>query len=131
MPWRISSAMSQRHEFVLLASQPGANMRQLCRRFGISRPTGYKWLHRYLGEGQAGLAEQSRRPRHSPNRTAPEVETAITALREKHPAWGGRKLKQRLLDLGHRSLPAASTITSTSARDQCIAVLLSSARANH
>ena len=42
MVWRISSIMSQRHEFVLLASQPAANIRQLCRRFAISRPTGYK-----------------------------------------------------------------------------------------
>jgi transposase InsO family protein len=112
--------MSQRHEFVLLASQPRANMRQLCRRFGISRPTGYKWLHRYVSEGQTGLADQSRRPHHSPNRTAAEVETAITALRQKHPAWGGRKLKQRLLDLGHRSLPAPSTITSILARHELL-----------
>ena len=120
MPWRISSAMSQRHEFVLLASQPQANMRQLCRRFSISRPTGYKWLHRYLSEGQAGLADQSRRPHDSPNRTAAEVETAITALRQKHPAWGGRKLKQRLLDLGHVNLPAPSTITSILARHELL-----------
>ena len=68
-------------------------MRQLCHRFGISRPTGYKWLERYLSEGQAGLVDQSRRPHHSPNRTVPTVETAITALRKKHPAWGGRKLQ--------------------------------------
>ena len=112
MPWRVSSAMSQRHEFVLLASQPEANMRQLCQRFGISRPTGYKWLQRYASEGEAGLVDQSRRPHHSPNRTAPEMETIITKLRQKHRAWGGRKLNQRLLDLGHRSVPAPSTISS-------------------
>ena len=112
MPWRISSTMSQRHEFVLLASQPEANMRQLCRRFGISRPTGYKWLERYASEGPTGLADRSRRPHHSPNRTDPEMETAITRLREKHPAWGGRKLNQRLLDLGHHQVPAPSTITN-------------------
>jgi len=112
--------MSQRHEFVLLASQPNANIRQLCRRFGISRPTGYKWLHRYAGEGQLGLVDQSRRPHHSPSRTAPEMETAITNLRQKHPAWGGRKLKQRLLDLGHRNLPAASTITNILARHELL-----------
>lgn len=120
MPWRISSAMSQRHEFVLLASQARANMRQLCRRFGISRPVGYKWLHRYLSEGLAGLQDRSRRPHHSPNRTAAEVETAITTLRQKHPAWGGRKLKQRLLDLGHGTSPAPSTITSILARHELL-----------
>ena len=120
MPWRITSAVSQRHEFVLLASQPGANMRQLCRRFGISRPTGYKWLDRYRREGQAGLGDQSRRPHRSPNRTAVAVETAITSLRKKHPAWGGRKLQRRLLDLGHRHLPVPSTITSILARHQLL-----------
>ena len=120
MPWRISSVMSQRHEFVLLASQPRANMRQLCRRFGISRPVGYKWLHRYLSEGLAGLQDRSRRPHHSPNRTAAEIETALTALRQKHPAWGGRKLRQRLLDLGQGSSPAPSTITSILARHELL-----------
>ena len=120
MPWRISSAMSQRHEFVLLASQPKANMRQLCRRFGISRPTGYKWLKRYAREGVVGLSEQWPRPHHFPSQPAAEMETTITSLRHKHPAWGGRKLKQRLLDLGHSNLPAASTITNILARHELL-----------
>lgn len=120
MPWRISSAVSQRHEFALLASQPGANIAQLCRRFGVSRPAGYKWLNRYKAEGQTGLIDRSRRPHHSPNRTAPDVENAITDLRQKHPAWGGRKLKQRLFDLGHKTLPAASTISNILARHQLL-----------
>jgi transposase InsO family protein len=120
MPWRISSIMSQRHEFVLLASQPKANMKQLCRRFGISRPTGYKWWARYRSAGETGLVDQSRRPHHSPNQTDPEKETAIISLRRKHPAWGGRKLQQRLLDLGHRDLPAASTITNILARHELL-----------
>ena len=46
MPWRTSSAMSQRHEFVMLASHEQANIRQLCGRFGIGPATAYKWLHR-------------------------------------------------------------------------------------
>lgn len=120
MPWRISSAMSQRLEFVLLASQAQANMRQLCHRFGISAPTGYKWLHRFATEGPAGLEEHSRRPQHSPARTSVSIETAITALRRKHPAWGGRKLRRRLLDMGHAELPSPSTITAILARHQLL-----------
>jgi len=116
MPWRISSAMSQRHEFVLLAAQPNANIRELCRRFGISPPTGYKWLARFATAGAAGLVDQSRRPHHSPQQTAAEMETTITNLRQQHPAWGGRKLQQRLRDLGHHDWPAPSTITSILAR---------------
>ena len=63
MPWHISDLMSQRLEFVQLAQQPGVNFRQLCRRFGISARTGYKWLARYRAEGPAGLADRSRRPK--------------------------------------------------------------------
>ena len=117
---KMTPAMSQRHQFVLLASRPGANIRQLCHRFGISRPTAYKWLDRYASAGAAGLLDWSRRPQHSPNRTEPAMETAITSLRQQHPAWGGRKLKQRLLDLGHSNLPAASTITNILARHELL-----------
>ena len=72
MPWRTSSAMSQRHEFVMLASQEQANIRQLCGRFGIGPATAYKWLHRFEAHGLPGLEELSRRPQHSPNRTTDE-----------------------------------------------------------
>ena len=71
MPFRGMSAMDQKREFVVFAAAEGANVRPLCRRFGISPTTGYKWLERYRREGLAGLAEQSRRPRLSPCRTPP------------------------------------------------------------
>ncbi|MBA2702783.1 MAG: helix-turn-helix domain-containing protein [Blastocatellia bacterium] len=64
MPWRTSSAMSQRHEFVMLASQEQSNIRQLCGRFGIGPATAYKWLHRYEAQGCPGLEELSHRPQH-------------------------------------------------------------------
>ena len=66
--------MDQREEFVRLALRPGANVRELCRRFGISRGNGYKWLDRYLVGGRAELADRSRRPHCSPTRTADAVE---------------------------------------------------------
>ena len=62
MPWRELSVMEQREEFVRLALSPGANMSEMCRRFGISRSKGYKWLGRYRAEGRAGLADRSHRP---------------------------------------------------------------------
>jgi transposase InsO family protein len=104
--------MSERHEFVVLAGHEKANIRQLCRRFGISSATAYKWLHRFQAEGILGLEELSRRPYHSPTKTTAEVERAVIGLRQKHPAWGGRKLRKRLLDLGHNELPTPSTITA-------------------
>lgn len=59
MPWNERDAMSLRREFVELASQPGCNRRDLCRRFGISPKTGYKWLQRFTQSGVSGLEERS------------------------------------------------------------------------
>lgn len=112
MPWQEVSSMSQRRDFIGLALAPGANVSELCRRFGISRKTGNKWLARFRGEGAVGLEDRSRRPRHSPARTTEQVEADILALRDEHPAWGGRKLKARMEALGHTVVPSASTITA-------------------
>src|SRR5258707_11059295 len=68
MPFHEGSRMDARLEFVMLASVEGANVRKLCRRFGISPTTGYKWLERWRIEGVTGLQELSRRPQHSPLR---------------------------------------------------------------
>jgi len=88
--------MSQRHEFVLLAGQENANVRQLCRQYGISSATAYKWLRRFKAQGIEGLQELSRRHNNSPRRTAQEIEEAVITERQKHPAWGGRKLRARV-----------------------------------
>jgi len=111
MPWKETTKMSQRQEFVVLASDPDANVRELCRRFGICPGTAYKWLRRYRAGGLDGLADFSRRPHHCPSQTAPEVQTLALNLRKTHRAWGGRKIRRRLEDLGHQDLPATSTIT--------------------
>ena len=112
MGWKKITIMSQRIEFVTLALQHSTSISELCRRFGISRKTGYKLLKRYMKEGYQGLSDRSRRPRSSPNATDSEVEQLILELRDKHPAWGGRKLKRRLEDMGHSEIPSPSTITS-------------------
>jgi len=109
MPWQEVSTVSLRKEFVTLASAEGANRSELCRRFGISRKTGYKWLER-AGAACGVLADASRRPAHSPWRTEPRLEQLILALRDEHPAWGARKLRRRLQDLGQECLPAPSTM---------------------
>lgn len=111
MPWQNRTTMSQRYEFVLLASTSGTNFRELCRRFGIAPKTGYKWLHRFKEAGEAGLADRSRRPRSSPARCPDEIEALVIALRQEQPTWGGRKLRRRLQDLGHTTVPSASTCT--------------------
>lgn len=112
MPWQERSIMSERLEFLHLAMQPDAHLTRLCQRFGISRKTGYKWLERYAALGPAGLDDQSRRPYTSPTQTPAEVEELVLALRDRHPAWGGRKLHHRLRALGHHPVPSPSTITA-------------------
>ena len=111
MGWRVCDIMSQRREFVMMASQADVNIRQLCRRFGITAKTGYKWIKRYAAEGAAGLEDRSRRPGFSPGRTLPAVEQRILGVRDEHPAWGGRKIRRYLQDRGLEKAPACSTIT--------------------
>jgi transposase InsO family protein len=108
MPW--GSALERREEFVRLAVSPGANVSELCRRFGVSRSNGYKWLERHASAGVAGLAERSRRPLSSPGQTPAELAAQVLAVRAAHPVWGGRKIRRVLQDEGWAA-PAASTIT--------------------
>jgi transposase InsO family protein len=104
--------MVQRFEFVKLASVEGQEFSEACSRFGISRKTGYKWMARFREEGESGLVDRSRRPERSPEKSSAKTESMVVKLREKHPCWGGRKLRKRLLNLERRDVPSASTITS-------------------
>lgn len=108
MPWQEVDTMSLRREFVAMVRVGQVNVSELCRRFEISRKTGYKWLERELA-GEA-LSDRSRRPRHSPRQTTPVCEQAIVELRQQHPAWGARKLHHRLITLGLSAVPSASTV---------------------
>jgi transposase InsO family protein len=111
MPWQEQSTMTLKREFVQLAAAGGCSFRELCERFGISRPTGYKWLARAQAEGVAGLAERSRRPHASPARTADDVEAAVVAVRRAHPTWSGWKIHHRLVADGVDA-PSPSTCTA-------------------
>jgi len=92
MPWRVKDVMEQRLEFVIRAVQGREPMSGLCREYGVSRPTGYLWVHRY-GETRSvlGLVERSRRPRHSPEQTPAEHEERVVELRQRY-GWGAKKL---------------------------------------
>lgn len=108
MPWRTESVMDQRVEFVLRAAQGEETITELCRDYGISRPTGYLWLKRYEAAGSVtGLAEHSRRPLHSPQRTGKEIEAAVLALRDEK-GWGGPKLAEILGQRGLKVAPATA-----------------------
>ncbi|KJN24930.1 IS481 family transposase, partial [Enterobacter bugandensis] len=115
MPWDARDTMSLRTEFVLFASQDGANIRFLCRQFGISPATGYKWLQRWAEEGASGLQDRSRAPHHSPNRSSDDITALLRMAHDRHQRWGARKIKRWLEDQGHR-MPAFSTVHNLMAR---------------
>ena len=131
MPWKEVSILSQRRAFVALAQQEGANRRALCRAFGVSPITGYRWLHRYRAAGAAGLQERSRRPHRSPQRTATVIEQRELQLRAAHPAWGGRKIRRRLQQQRVVPLPSASTSTAILRRHDRLAPTTSNPRPCH
>lgn len=112
MPWKDCCTMSLREEFVTLTRSQEANISSLCRRFHISRKTGYKWMARFAKGGREALHDGARRPRSSPRRCDEKMEQAIAEVRRAHPAWGGRKIRRVLINRGQDALqlPAPSTI---------------------
>lgn len=110
MPWKEMDAMLLRKEFVALAEQEGSNIRALCRQYRISSRTAYKWLKRFEQEGEPGLADRSKRPKHTPKQTEGEMVSKVLAAWEQ-TGWGGRKIARMLQDQGHTHIPHANTIT--------------------
>ena len=117
MPWETKTVMDQRALFVEEAAE-SQNFSALCRQYGISRKTGYKWLQR----AQAGenLDDYSRRPKHPASRTAPEIENKILAVRQENPSWGGRTIKSVLEAQGEERIPSARTCNAILKRNGCI-----------
>lgn len=111
MPWKETRVSDDRIRFVVEARDGLDSMAVLCRRFGVSRRTGYKWLGRYEQDGPAGLEDRSRAPERHPNEVGASTERRVVTLRQAHPTWGPRKLRALLRreDPGGHS-PAASTI---------------------
>jgi transposase len=110
MPWKESRILDQRLQFLSSYQKEEMSVADLCREYGISRPTGYRWINRYNETGPEGLVDLSRRPHSCSHATLEPIENAIFALRAKHPSWGARKLKARLEMLQPDVIwPAAST----------------------
>ena len=99
MPWKETCPMNERMEFIGLYRRDEWSMAELCREFGISRKTGYKWVARSTRHGVAGLTDRSRAPRRHPNAVPAEIEEKIVAFRSLHPPWGPDKLRTRLMRL--------------------------------
>ena len=88
--------MEQRIEFALRASQT-LDFRALCREYGISTKTGYKWQKRLWEKGLEGMKEESRRPKSNPKKLGEEEVCEIVRLKLAHVAWGPRKIRELYL----------------------------------
>ncbi len=99
--------MEQREQFIEEAAVGRETISALCRKYGISRKTGHKWIKR-AAEGLP-LCDQSRRPHQQPSKTAEDIEQKIVQMRLDHPAWGGRTIRAVLESAGMERLPSNKT----------------------
>lgn len=118
MPWETKTVMEQREEFVELALNKADSISALCRQYGISRKTGYKWIKR--GKLGQRLADASRCPHRQPSKTAKETEQHIIAVRKAYPAWGGKTIRSVLETAGLQGLPSVKTCNNILKRNGLI-----------
>lgn len=111
MGWKVKNPVEARMEFIVEYQSGDWDMTSLCAAYGISRPTGYKWVKRFEEYGPAGLEDMSRAPHTHPNEVSKEVEEAILELRAKRPSQGPKKIRE-VLRRRHpnQCWPAISTI---------------------
>jgi putative transposase len=117
MSWRETCRMDERMRFVLSCEAGEESFAAVCRGYGVSRKTGYKWLERYRASGAVGLVDRSRAPHAHPNGTAEAVCERVIAVRRTHPRWGPKKIRAWLAQREPTSVwPAASTLGNILAR---------------
>ena len=113
MGWMETCAVDERMRFVMVVEKHEESLAATCRRFGVSRKTGYKWLARFEGAGVEGLLDRSRAPLCHPQAIPDPIAARCLAARREHPTWGPLKVRAFLKRRAPRSaLPAASTIGS-------------------
>ncbi|WP_319521096.1 IS481 family transposase, partial [uncultured Desulfosarcina sp.] len=117
MPWKRVDPMDERKRFACEAGCGVKSMSELCREYGISRKTGYKWLNRFIENGTSGCRDKSRAPHSCPHKTSDAVVQRLLELREMYPYWGPRKLVVLLgREIGQERAPAPSTAGAILAR---------------
>ena len=121
MPWKDTTAMEHKIEFIHEWLSNQYTVTELCEAFGISRATAHKYIRRFCKEGHLGLGERSRAPRCHPNQTDPEVEQQIIQLRKQHPRWGADKIWKLLqYDFELDLIPTTMTINNIMKRNGLI-----------
>ena len=118
MPWERKTVDEKRKEFVARAVMGEESISALCREYGISRPTGYKWIGRY--QNGEGMCDRPHAPYGRPFKTSRDMELRIIDVRAAHPTWGARKIRRFMVDKGETQLPAASTVNEILKRNDLI-----------
>jgi len=90
MPWKERTAVDERKAFITALQRREQSFSALCRYFGVSRPTGYKWLERFESAGEDALEDQSKVPFHQPRAMPEALREPILELRAQHPIAGAR-----------------------------------------
>lgn len=110
MPWKETTTMEQKIEFICEWRTGKYSITELCKRFETSRSTAYKLVHNFEQKGYEGLRESSRAPRKHPNATTEDIVYGILKLKGKYPRWGAKKIRKLLFnDFTAKDIP--STIT--------------------
>jgi transposase InsO family protein len=111
MPWKDTTIMEEKIEFICEWRTGKYTVTELCRSFGISRPTAYKIINRFEKNGYDGLLELSRTPKRHPRETDENVVNSIIKLKEKHRLWGAKKITKLLLKEFHCDIiPSVTTV---------------------
>ena len=92
MPFKGVDIMDVKKKFVLKSLDKGVNFTELCREYGISTKTGYKWRHRFVNEGYSGLSEHSRKPLNNSKSMPEPVSVELLRIKILHPSWGAKKI---------------------------------------
>jgi len=94
------SEIEARFNLIHERERTGDSITDICRRYGVSRKTYYKWKNRYLVHGIEGLKDRPRRPCNVRNvKVTPDIERAILSLRL-DSRFGTARIKFRLKRLG-------------------------------
>jgi transposase InsO family protein len=118
MPWDNRGLMFLKEEFIQNVKKKTGTISQLCEKYNISRKTGHKWINRHSEEGFLGLNNRSKRPCSMPSRVSNDHVELIVSIRDQYPSWGAKKLKQVLINIGHKNLPSISSFNRILRREE-------------
>lgn len=117
MPWESKTVEEIRKEFIEAAKTTN-NFSSLCREFGITRRTGYKWIER--AKTTNDYSDRSHARKIVNNKTNLETENIILTLRKENPGWGAKTLRKVLENQGCENLPCIKTFNNILKRNDCI-----------